>query len=179
MNFTKNDTNIIESMIRNGATAEEIAAKANEIATRIKTEEAAKKKAEQDAKIKAKSEQRDAARTRLIESVINYALEFGWMEQSDIQQDDIDMLDKALRAEEKVLDNAKEFSEKLFKGGTVSSDLDNMFERLMDGLMGDLDKGGAESSDRCKCGGKCDVGDCSKSKEPKSLIDQISELLKQ
>lgn len=178
MNFTKNDTNIIESMIRNGATAEEIAAKANEIATRIKTEEAAKKKAEEDAKTKAKSEKRDAARIELIEAVINYVMAFGWMEKNDVLQKDIDALDSALRAEEKVLDNAKEFSEKLFKGGTVSSDLssdlDNMFERLMDGLMGDLDKGGAESSDRCKCSQK---DDCSKSEA--SLLDQISELLKQ
>lgn len=175
--MTKNDANIIESLIRGGASSEEILAEVEKVKAKMH-DEATQARMKEEAE-KKKTVKRDAARTKLIEAVINYALEFDWVEKKDIQQDDIDMLDKALRAEEKVLDSAKEFSEKLFKGGTVSSDLDNMFERLMDGLMGDLDKGGAESSDHCKCGDKCDAGDCSQSKEPKSLIDQISELLKQ
>lgn len=173
MDFSKNDINIIESMIRNGATAGEIAVKANEIAERIKVEEEAKKKVAEAEK--QKSAKRDAARTRLIEAVINYAIDFGWMEQSDIQDKDIQELDKALRVEEKVLDRVKEFGEKLWTGETMDG-CEDVFERLMDSLMGDFTKD-AGKKDSCKCGQK---DGCSKSKssEP-SLIDQISELLKQ
>lgn len=153
--MTKNDANIIESLIRGGASSEEILAEVEKVKAKMH-DEATQARMKEEAE-KKKTVKRDAARTKLIEAVINYALEFDWVEKKDIQQDDIDMLDKALRAEEKVLDNAKEFSEKLFKGGTVSSD-------------------------HCKCGDKCDAGDCSQSKSSKSsksLIDQISELLKQ
>ncbi len=176
MDFSKNDINIIESMIRNGATAGEIAVKANEIAERIKAEEEAKKKVAEAEK--QKSAKRDAARTRLIEAVIQYAIDFGWVDKTEVLDKDIKALDEALRAEERVLDNVKEFGEKLFQGGTVSSDLssdlDDVFERLMDSLMGEAYTKDTKK-DSCKCGAdkKCD---CSSGK---SLIDEISELLKQ
>ena len=124
---------------------------------------------------KKQEAKRDAARTKLIEAVIQYVLDFGWMEKNDVLQKDIDALDRALRAAERVLDRVKEFGEKLWTGETMDG-CEDVFERLMDSLMGDFTKD-AGKKDSCKCGQK---DGCSKSKssEP-SLIDQISELLKQ
>lgn len=171
MDFSKNDINIIESMIRNGATAGEIAVKANEIAERIKAEEEAKKKVAEAEK--QKSAKRDAARTRLIEAVIQYAIDFGWVDKTEVLDKDIKALDEALRAEESVLDRVKEFGEKLWTSETMDG-CEDIFDRLVDSLMGEAYTKDTKK-DSCKCGAdkKCD---CSSGK---SLIDEISELLKQ
>lgn len=171
MAMSKNDINIVESLVRGGASSAEIMSEIEKIEARIKVEEEAKKKVANAEK--EKIAKRDAARTKLIEAVIQYALDCGWVEKKDILDKDIQELDKALRAEEKVIDNVKEFNDKLFQGGTVSSDLldgcEDIFERLMEGL----DTGKKD----CKCKG--DASDCSQSKSRKSLIDQIDELLRQ
>ena len=166
MAMSKNDAHIVESLIRGGASSAEIMSEIEKIEARIKVEEEAKKKAENAEK--EKIAKRDAARTKLIEAVIQYALDFGWVEKKDISDKDIQELDKALRAEEKVIENMKEFGDKFFKGGAASSDIfDSTFEQLVDTLMGNTKKA------RCKCNKKVD---CS---ESKNLIDQIDELLRQ
>lgn len=178
MAMSKNDVNIVESLIRGGASSAEIMSEIEKIEARIKVEEEAKKKAANAEE--EKIAKRDAARTKLIEASIQYALDCGWVEKKDIQELDIQELEKAFLAEEKVIDNMKEFN-KFFKGGTggfnkffkgtaASSDIpDPTLEQLADMLMGNSEKAGC----------KCDASDCSKSKSSKSLIDQIDELLKQ
>ena len=164
MAMSKNDVNIVESLIRGGASSAEIMSEIEKIEARIKTEEEAKKKATEAEK--EKIAKRDAARTKLIEASIQYALDCGWVEKKDIQELDIQELEKAFLAEEKVIDNMKEFN-KFFKGGAASSDIpDPTFEPLLDALFGDPKK-------ECKCDKKADC------LESKSLIDQIDELLKQ
>lgn len=166
MAMSKNDVNIVESLIRGGASSAEIMSEIKKIEARIKAEEEAKKKAANAEK--EKIAKRDAARTKLIEAVMQYALDFGWVEKKDISDKDIQELDKALRAEEKVIEDMKEFGDKFFEGTAASSDIfDSTFEQLVDTLMGNTKKA------RCKCDKKAD---CS---ESKSLIDQIDELLRQ
>lgn len=162
MAMSKNDVNIIESLIRGGASSAEIMSEIEKIEARIKVEEEAKKKAANAEK--EKIAKRDAARTKLIEAVMQYALDFGWVEKKDISDKDIQELDKALHAGEKVIEDMKEFGDKFFeKGAAASFDIfDSTFEQLVDALFGDAKK------DK--------KADCSKSK---SLIDQIEELLKQ
>lgn len=178
MAMSKNDVNIVESLIRGGASSAEIMSEIEKIEARIKTEEEAKKKAANAEK--EKIAKRDAARTKLIEAIMQYALDFGWVEKKDIQELDIQELEKAFLAEEKVIDNMKEFNKffkggtvgfnKFFKGGAASSDIsDPTFEPLLDALFGDTKK-------ECKCDKKDKKVDCS---ENKSLIDQIDELLRQ
>lgn len=174
MAMSKNDVNIVESLIRGGASSAEIMSEIEKIEARIKAEEEAKKKAAEVEK--EKIAKRDAARTKLIEAVMQYALDCGWVEKKDISDKDIQELDKALRAEEKVIEDMKEFGDKFFKGTAASSDIfDSTFEQLVDTLMGNTKK--AEC--KCETSKKCDASDCSKSKSSKSLIDQIEELLKQ
>ena len=163
MAMSKNDVNIVESLIRGGASSAEIMSEIEKIEARIKVEEEAKKKAVKTEK--EKIAKRDAARTKLIEAVIQYALDFGWVEKKDVLDKDIKALDEVLRAEEKVLDRVNEFGEKL-------DGCEDVFERLMDSLMGDFAKDAGKKD--CKCGQK---DGCSKSET--SLLDQIDELLRQ
>ena len=167
MAMSKNDVNIVESLIRGGASSAEIMSEIEKIEARIKAEEEAKKKAANAEK--EKIAKRDAARTKLIEAIMQYTLDCGWVEKKDISDKDIQELDKALRAEEKVIEDMKEFGDKFFESGSAaSSDIfDSTFEQLVDTLMGNTKKA------RCKCDKKVD---CS---ESKSLIDQIDELLRQ
>lgn len=166
MAMSKNDAHIVESLIRGGASSAEIMSEIEKIEVRIKAEEEAKKKAANAEK--EKIAKRDAARTKLIEAVMQYALDFSWVEKKDISDKDIQELDKALRTGEKVIDDMREFGDKFFKGTAASSDIfDSTFEQLVDTLMGNTKKA------RCKCDKKVD---CS---ESKSLIDQIDELLRQ
>ena len=166
MAMSKNDVNIVESLIRGGASSAEIMSEIEKIEARIKAEEEAKKKAANAEK--EKIAKRDAARTKLIEAVMQYALDCGWVEKKDISDKDIQELDKALRAEEKVIEDMKEFGDKFFKGTAASYDIfDSTFEQLVDTLMGNTKKA------RCKCDKKVDRS------EGKSLIDQIDELLRQ
>lgn len=166
MAMSKNDVNIVESLIRGGASSAEIMSEIEKIEARIKAEEEAKKKAANAEK--EKIAKRDAARTKLIEAVMQYALDCGWVEKKDISDKDIQELDKALRAEEKVIEDMKEFSDKFFDGTAASSDIfDSTFEQLVDTLMGNTKKAG------CKCDKKVNGS------ESKSLIDQIDELLRQ
>jgi hypothetical protein len=178
MAMSKNDINIVESLIRGGASSAEIMSEIEKIEARIKVEEEAKKKTANAEK--EKIAKRDAARTKLIEASIQYALDCGWVEKKDIQELDIQELEKAFLAEEKVIDNMKEFNKffkrgtggfnKFFKGTPASSDiLDPTLEPLLDALFGDTKK-------ECKCDKKDKKVDCS---ESKSLIDQIDELLRQ
>lgn len=178
MAMSKNDINIVESLIRGGASSAEIMSEIEKIEARIKAEEEAKKKAANAEE--EKIAKRDAARTKLIEASIQYALDCGWVEKKDIQELDIQELEKAFLAEEKVIDNMKEFNKffkggtggfnKFFKGNAASSDI--TWDPLFDALFGDTKKD-------CKGGDKCDASDCSQSKSSKSsLIDQIDELLK-
>ena len=165
MAMSKNDAHIVESLIRGGASSAEIMSEIEKIEARIKAEEEAKKKAANAEK--EKIAKRDAARTKLIEAVMQYALDFGWVEKKDISDKDIQELDKALRAGEKVIEDMRELGDKFFEGTPASSDIfDSTFEPLLDALFGDTKK-------ECKCDKKAD---CS---ESKSLIDQIEELLKQ
>lgn len=154
MAMSKNDAHIVESLIRGGASSAEIMSEIEKIEARIKVEEEAKKKAANAEK--EKIAKRDAARTKLIEAVMQYALDFGWVEKKDISDKDIQELDKALRAWEKVIEDMREFGDKFFEKGAAA-------------LFGDAKK-------ECKCDKKDKKVDCS---ESKSLIDQIEELLKQ
>lgn len=169
MAMSKNDAHIVESLIRGGASSAEIMSEIEKIEARIKAEEEAKKKAANAEK--EKIAKRDAARTKLIEAVMQYALDFGWVEKKDISDKDIQELDKALRAWEKVIEDMREFGDKFFeRGAAASSDIfDLTFEPLLDALFGDIKK-------ECKCDKKDKKADCS---ESKSLIDQIDELLRQ
>lgn len=175
--ISKNDKNIIESLIRGGASSEEILAEMEKVKTQMKAEEEAKQA--KDKAAREKEVKRNAARTKLIEAVMNYAMAFGWMEKADIQDEDIKALDEALRAEESVIDRMKEFGDKFWTDETMDG-YEDVLERLIDGLMGDFAKD--TKKDSCKCGTtskKCDASDCSQSKSSKSLLDEISELLKQ
>lgn len=166
MAMSKNDAHIVESLIRGGASSAEIMSEIEKIEARIKAEEEAKKKAENAEK--EKIAKRDAARTKLIEAVMQYGLDCDWFEKKDISDKDIQELDKAFHALEKEIEDMKEFGDKFFKGTAASSDIfDSTFEQLFDALFGDTKKAG------CKCDKKAD---CS---ENKSLIDQIDELLRQ
>lgn len=128
MAMSKNDVNIVESLIRGGASSAEIMSEIEKIEARIKVEEEAKKKAANAEK--EKIAKRDAARTKLIEAVMQYALDFGWVEKKDISDKDIQELDKALRAEEKVIEDMKEFGDKFFKWGAASSESKSLIDQI-------------------------------------------------
>ena len=169
MAMSKNDVNIVESLIRGGASSAEIMSEIEKIEARIKAEEEAKKKAANAEK--EKIAKRDAARTKLIEAIMQYGLDCDWFEKKDISDKDIQELDKALHALEKEIEDMKEFGDKFFERGSAASfDIFGLtFEPLLDALFGDAKK-------ECKCDKKDKKADCS---ENKSLIDQIDELLRQ
>ena len=87
MAMSKNDINIVESLIRGGASSAEIMSEIEKIEARMKAEEEAKKKAANAEE--EKIAKRNAARTKLIEASIQYALDCGWVEKKDIQESDI------------------------------------------------------------------------------------------